>query len=269
MEIIAVDDEKIALEGLFHEIQKAVPDAGVHGFRSAQSAAEFLKEHSCDVAFLDIKMRGMNGIDFAKQLKLHNPRMNIIFTTGYDEYTKDALALHVSGYILKPVTSQKIAQEMEELRYPVAPDTKQAHGTLLKIQTFGNFEVYHNGEPLKFSRSKSKELFAYLVHKCGSSCSSKELIAVLFENRPYSVSLQKQFQTILSTMLKTLKEVGADSCIVRGRNSTALDPEKVDCDYYHFLDGKADALNSYHGEYMANYSWAEFVTGYLEQQHGN
>ena len=48
-----------------------------------------------------------------------NPRINIIFLTGHSEYTAEALALHCSGYILKPLTPEKIRQEIEHLRYPV------------------------------------------------------------------------------------------------------------------------------------------------------
>lgn len=266
MVIIAVDDEKIALEGAVDEIHKAVPKAEVHGFRSAEEAQEFLNEHSCDVAFLDIKMRGMNGIEFAKNLKVQNPKLNIIFATGYDEYTKDAFSLHASGYIMKPVTAEKIVKEIEDLRHPVKVKKQQSTIPVLRVQAFGNFEVYVNEEPLKFARSKSKELFAYLVHKCGTSCSTKELIALLFENRPYTVSLQKQYQTILSALIKTLKDVGAEDCIIRKHNQTAVDITKLDCDYYHFLEGNPAALNAYAGEYMANYSWAEFVMGYLDKK---
>lgn len=264
MVIIAVDDEKLALEGMVHEIQKVVPEGEVYGFRSAAAAREFLESHSCDVAFLDIQMRGMNGMEFAKNLKVQYPKLNIIFATGYDEYAGDAFRLHASGYIMKPVTAEKIAREMEELRHPV--EEKKIGVPILRVQTFGNFEVYVNEEPLKFARSKSKELFAYLVHKAGSSCNAQELIAILFESRTYSVSLQRQFQTIMSAMMKALKEAGVSDCIIRQHNQTCVDTAKIDCDYYRFLQGDPVAINAYTGEYMANYSWAEFVMGYLDQK---
>lgn len=268
MVIIAVDDEKIALEGLVSEIKKAVPDADVYGFRSANAALKFVLENECDVAFLDIEMREMNGLELAKVLKMNYPGINIIFSTGYDEYMKEAFGLHASGYIMKPITAQKIAEEMEYLRHPVLwqEESKTSASPLVRVKTFGNFEVYAGEENLEFPRSKSKELFAYLVHKRGTSCSTKELIGVLFENTPYTVSLQKQFQTILSTMMKTLKDAGADDCIIRGRNQTAVDISKLDCDYYHFLEGDPVAINAYTGEYMSNYSWSEFVLGYLDKK---
>ena len=83
-------------------------------------------------------MRGVSGIDVAKQLKEIIPDINIIFVTGYDEYTKDAMAMHASGYIEKPVTAGKVRKETEDLRYPLPAENEPR----LKFQCFGNFEVY-------------------------------------------------------------------------------------------------------------------------------
>ncbi len=46
--------------------------------------------------------------------------------------------------------------------------------------------------------------------------------------------------------------------LLRGFNSLAVVPEKLDCDYYRFLEGDPEAVNRYHGDYMPQYSWAEF-----------
>ncbi|MGM9587371.1 MAG: LytR/AlgR family response regulator transcription factor, partial [Candidatus Limivicinus sp.] len=69
MQIIAVDDERLALEALVDSIEKAVPDAVVCGFRDPVRVMEHLRDHSCDVAFLDIKMRGMTGLELARRVK--------------------------------------------------------------------------------------------------------------------------------------------------------------------------------------------------------
>ena len=73
-------------------------------------------KNGCDVAFPDIHMRGMNGVEVAKELKKINPKMNIIFVTGFSEYTGDAMRLHASGYIMKPVTKEKVEAELSDLR---------------------------------------------------------------------------------------------------------------------------------------------------------
>lgn len=123
-----------------------------------------------------------------------------------------------------------------------------------------------DGVPVRFARSKAKELFAYLIHKRGSGCSVKEIAALLFEDRPYTISVQKQVQTVISTMMRALREAGVSECIVRGYNRISVDPAKVDCDYYRFLKWDLSAVNAYTGEYMSNYSWAEFTVGYLNSK---
>ncbi|MDD3369350.1 MAG: response regulator [Lachnospiraceae bacterium] len=108
MRIIAVDDERIALEGLISAIKKVVPEE-IRGFRSSEEALQYVKNNPVDVAFLDIEMREMNGVTLAKHLKAICHSINIIFTTGYGEYRECAFALHASGYVTKPVTPEKIS----------------------------------------------------------------------------------------------------------------------------------------------------------------
>ena len=97
MRILCIDDEPLALEMLEEAIQEAKPDADVKAFRKQSELLEEAQQNGCDIAFLDIHMRGMNGVELAKQLKEINPKMNIIFVTGYDEYTGDAMQLRAIG----------------------------------------------------------------------------------------------------------------------------------------------------------------------------
>lgn len=68
-----------------------------------------MQENPCDIAFLDIRMRSMTGLELARKLKDIHPKINIIFVTGYDEYAGEAMRLHASGYIEKPVTEEKFS----------------------------------------------------------------------------------------------------------------------------------------------------------------
>ena len=88
MTIYAVEDEVIALNGLVDKIRKVKPEAEVRGFKLAVEALEYAERFLCDVAFVDIKMRDMDGVSFAQKLISLNPKVNIIFTTGYSEYMK-------------------------------------------------------------------------------------------------------------------------------------------------------------------------------------
>ena len=121
MTILAVDDEKLALEGLMRSIRAAAPEADVRGFRDPEEALRFAETIPLYAVFLDIEMRGMDGITLAKQLLQTEPKTNIIFTTGYGEYAGRAFDLHASGYIMKPVTEEKVRRELSALRYRAVP----------------------------------------------------------------------------------------------------------------------------------------------------
>lgn len=261
MRIIAADDERPALEMLTEAIQQAKSDAEVASFLKAGEILPYVEEHGCDIAFLDIRMRSVSGVEIAMKIKAIQPKANIIFVTGYGEYASDAMKMHASGYIEKPVTPEKIKKELDDLRYPVVG---KAH-CLLKAVCFGNFDVYTlDGNPVHFERSKAKECLAYLICKSGSSSSIREIASILFENEPYDKNHANYMQKIISSMMRSLKTVGAEQMIQKHFNRLSVDTEKLDCDYYQFQNGDEQMQKRYHGLFMAQYSWAEYINGYLE-----
>lgn len=250
MKILAVDDEKIALEGLENSIKKAVPQAEIYSFRKPEEALKFCTERPCDIAFLDIEMRGINGIDLARDIQQLYPKTNIIFITGYMNYTIDAFEIHASGYVNKPVTAEKIRTEMQNLRYKISEKK-------LEVQCFGNFDVFHNGQPLKFSRSKTKELFAYLVDRRGASANTNQLCAVLWDEKEDSPSVKSMFRMLVQDLKRTLSKINAEDVLIARHNSFSVNTELIDCDYYQYLSSDTNIDKRYNGEYMLQYSWAE------------
>ena len=302
MEILCVDDEMLSLELLEQAVHEAVPNAKVHAFRKPKEALAFVEEAgSLDIAFLDIDMRGMTGVELGELLKAKLPCLNIVVVTAFSDYTGDAMKMRASGYVFKPVTKEKIEAEIENLRYsiaenlggtshpsvnaaspevfdydnlpagmavasPASPDA-DVNGAKLKIQCFGSFEVFADGKPVKFSRSLAKEVLAYLVERRGSTCTIRELSAVLFEDEPFTNTKRSYVQSIISSLMKSLDEVGAKDCVVKSYNSISIAPEKIDCDFYKFLAGDRDAQLSYLGEFMSQYSWAENTNAALSMTH--
>lgn len=254
MKIIAVEDEIIALEGILAILNEAAPGADIHGFRYGEDAIEYCKKENIDVAFLDIQLGEMTGIEVGDKLIEINPKINVIFTTGFGSYRDVAFSMHASGYITKPVTLDKVKRELADLRRPV--ETNKA----VRVKTFGNFEVYINNKPVAFKYNKTKELFAYLVDRKGSLCSFREILTVLFEDddghENYLKSLRRDLLDVFTQ--NNLRDV-----IVSQRGSIAIDPEKLDCDYYDYQEGKPTA--PFMGEYMLQYSWAETTCARLDQ----
>ena len=260
MKILAIDDNGPALKLLTKSIAEARPLSEIFPFRKPSELLVFAKDNLCDIAFLDIKMWGMNGLALAKELKEINPKINIIFVTAYSKYASDAFGLYPSGYVLKPVTKEAVEREIENLRYPI--DSKSS--ARVYAQTFGHFEVFSCGTPLSFKYSKTKELLAYLIDRNGAAVTANELCAVLWEEKADTENLKAYQRKLVSDLIRTLKESAADDIIIKKRNSIAVIPEKIVCDSYGFMKGDLGFVNAYAGQYMAQYSWAETAAWYKE-----
>ncbi len=260
MNIIAVDDEGIALRLLISSIREAVPNAQVQGFASGEEALAFGGGRLCEVAFLDIDMTDMDGIVLARRLKQVNPKVNIIFVTAYKKYAMEALSLHSSGYVMKPATKEKIEHELENLRHPVS--MQAAHKVW--IRCFGNFEVFADGEPIKFTYSKTKELLAFLVDRKGAFCSNGEIIAALWGDEGNSTKKSSYLRDLRADLLATFTAYGVEGSIRKQRGMMAVSLDKIACDYYDWMQGDIQAINAYRGEYMSQYSWGEFTLGGIE-----
>jgi len=265
MRILALDDSEPALKLLAGAIKEASPGADVVAFGKPSELLEYAKANDSDVAFLDIQMWGTSGLAVAKKLKDLFSRINIIFVTAFSEYASEAFELYPSGYILKPVTKEAIERELDNLRHPV--DSKSS--AKLFAQTFGNFDIFSYGTPLKFSYSKTKELLAYLIDRNGASANMNELCAILWENEEDSKNLKAYLRKLIRDLITVLSAIGADNAVIKHYNSIAIAPDKIVCDSYEFIKGNPTYVNIYSGQYMAQYSWAEGTTGFMENLSAN
>jgi two-component SAPR family response regulator len=265
MFVLALDDEKYALESLSEQLKLIFCEAEIKEETKPSEAlcwAENLAERGEELsyAFLDIQMRGMNGLEVAARLKDLHPRVVVFFCTAYSEYAYDAFSLCAKGYLLKPIEAKEIERVLDEM----VSDWRDSQNPLpkdIRIQTFGNFGVFVDGELLAFEREKAKELLAYLVDRHGAPVTTAQIATVLWEEA-YDRKLKNKTTAIVSSLRSTLKNAGIESILIKTWNNLAIDVSKVKCDSYDFEKGDLIAINSFHGEYMSNYSWAEFTTGH-------
>lgn len=120
MRVLIVDDEKLIAEDLKNEVNMLYPDYAVEAVTSAEDALELVKKKEYDVAMLDIDMAGMDGLTLARKILAIYPAINIIFVTGYSEYSLEAHELYCSAFLLKPVGERKLKKAFENLRKPIA-----------------------------------------------------------------------------------------------------------------------------------------------------
>ena len=104
MNCIIVDDEPLAREGVKLLVDTA-PQLDYSGsFGNAQSASQFMDTNPVDLIFLDIKMPGVSGIEFARTIP---HRTLIIFTTAYAEYAIDSYEVEAVDYLIKPIGEER------------------------------------------------------------------------------------------------------------------------------------------------------------------
>ena len=262
MRIFAVDDEALARMLLCKAIRTAAPDAELEEFSDPQEVLRRAEEISCDVAFLDITMRSMTGLELAKRLLALHPNVNVIFATGYREYMGEAWDLMASGFITKPVTAEKVQTQLQNLRRPVTVSAYPVKEKRVQVQCFGNFEIFVDGMPLHFQYEKSRELLAYLVDRKGAECSTGEMCAVLWEDDRYHGAY---FQQLRKDIIHVLQQADCAQILSTARGKLAIVPKEISCDYYDFLDGAPDGQKKFRGEYMTQYSWAEYMVPTLTE----
>lgn len=240
MEILVADDEQLILEGLVSLIEEIVPEAKIHAFHKVSLLKEYIQKHTVDIAFLDIEMGATNGIVIAKELKLINPKVNIIFVTGYSEYMETAFSMHASGYIKKPFSKEEIKDELDNLRFPI----KKVKDNILQVQCFGNFEVSINGKNLRFERTKTKEFLAYLIDQRGNAVTSAKIRIVLWEEATNDQNTAIYFQKLKKDLITTLKKEGIEDIFIKSWNNYSIDPTKISCDYYDWLNNKPEGIQA-------------------------
>lgn len=117
--VIMVDDRKIFLAGAIPILEEVLPNAIISGFFRPSEAIEYAKANQIALAFLDIELGKINGLDLCKIFFEINPRTNVIFLTNYVEYSFDAWSTGASGFILKPITVEGVQKVLKNLRHPI------------------------------------------------------------------------------------------------------------------------------------------------------
>lgn len=118
MNIIILDNHKLIIKEIRRQVLSVLPAAECVCFTKQREAIEHVKKNRVDVALLDVDMPGLNGIEVAELMCQINPRLNIIFITGFPEYALQAFTVPVSDFIVKPVSEDALRASFQKLRFP-------------------------------------------------------------------------------------------------------------------------------------------------------
>lgn len=255
---ILVDDELWSMEQF--ELECMNTDIELLGkFESAKEALSFAGKHEIDLAFLDVEMPDMNGIMLGKKLREIKHDMIVIYVSGYEQYLKEAIFdVKADYYLLKPYSHEDITDILNRARYLSGRLQKR-----VRVHTFGAFDVFVDGELVKFTNQKAKELLALCIDNCGGEVAMKEAVALLWEDRDYDEKVKGLYRKALTYLRTILKEYGVENIFESKRGSCHVNRQEISCDYFDVLEGKNIKDTLFDGRYMTNYSWGEETCGRL------
>ncbi len=243
MKIIIVDDEIAALHLFLDKIINKT-DITYQFFKDdMNSIIEYVKNNDVSLAFLDIYMPNINGIDVARNLIKVNPNIKIVFVTGFivkNEELED-IKDNVIGIINKPIKEV----ELEKYLYEIAKVEKK-----LVVNMYGSFDCFINGRVVSFSSAKSKELFALLLALNGKSLDMNLAITYLWPDKEIEKA-KILYRDAVWRLRHTLKEIDFN-CVIFARALLQLNKEGIDCDYWNDINNniKSDKI------LLISYDWA-------------
>jgi DNA-binding LytR/AlgR family response regulator len=190
---LIADDEAPMRDQLRLRLQEAWPELRIVAeAANGLEAVALAEQHRPDIAFLDIRMPGMGGIEAARQLY---PRCHIVFATAYDQYAVDAFEQGAIDYLLKPVSPERLATTRERLGKRLARAPQDIGAQLAQL-----------GNLLRDGGARRPNYLRWIQAQVGSSLRMISTREVLFFQ---SEDKYTRVQTATAELLirKTLKEL--------------------------------------------------------------
>jgi DNA-binding LytR/AlgR family response regulator len=129
---IVADDEPRLADYLKQRLAVLWPELAIAGIAAnGPQAQALIASEAPDIAFLDIRMPGLTGLDVARAA---GPDVHVVFVTAYDQYAVDAFDREAIDYLLKPVTDERLAQTVERLKRRLEEGGPKAPGLQAALQ---------------------------------------------------------------------------------------------------------------------------------------
>ncbi|MBO5610318.1 MAG: response regulator [Eubacterium sp.] len=251
--ILVVENEKDKLDNTCEMIKKQRGNEEIKSFDNSPAALKFARKNKVEIAFIDVKLPEMDGFVLGQYLKDLNKYVNLIYITDDKADAFGAMEIRASGCMLEPATDKTLKKEFDELRFK----NDRAKKTKVFAQTFGNFDLFVDGKPIQFKYSKTKEILALLINNRGSQTTNGEIIASLWEDDEDSKA--SYLSNLRQDLQNTLMSLGISDILVKQRGSMGIAVDMIECDLYDWLEKKKESRYHYLGDYMNQYSWAEYV----------
>ncbi|WP_181700612.1 LytTR family DNA-binding domain-containing protein [Nocardia sp. GTS18] len=151
LRVLAVDDEKPALDELVYLLNEQVGVGEVHGASEATGALRVLRAHPVDAVFLDIDMPGLTGMELAGILSEFAEPPAVVFVTAHDDHAVAAFDLGAVDYLLKPLRAARLAEAVRRIAaaraaVPASPPEQTHPSEVIPVELGGVTTLVHRAD---------------------------------------------------------------------------------------------------------------------------
>jgi DNA-binding LytR/AlgR family response regulator len=196
---IVAEDETLLRESLVALLRDVWPELEIVAeCEDGGSALEAIAEHQPDVAFLDIRMPGMTGLEVAAAATETSPQSQIVFVTAYNQYAIDAFEKGAIDYLLKPVARDRLVATMRRVQARAAAGSHDAGAVADLIRRLGAALPRNAREPLAWiTASTGKDTRLILVDD----------VAYFRADNKYTVVMTAEGEALLRTPIRELLDL--------------------------------------------------------------
>jgi DNA-binding LytR/AlgR family response regulator len=196
---IVAEDETLLRESLVALLREVWPDLDIVAeCEDGGSALEAIATHQPDVAFLDIRMPGMTGLEVAAAATEASPTSQIVFVTAYNQYAIDAFEKGAVDYLLKPVARDRLVATMHRVQARAASGSHDPSALAELIRRLGATLPRSSREPLVWiTASTGKETRLILVDD----------VAYFRADNKYTVVVTAEGEALLRKPIRELLEM--------------------------------------------------------------
>jgi two-component SAPR family response regulator len=247
--VILVEDETFVLTYMVKMLKGFLELSVEAAFSSPEEVLDSFDTLNVDVAFLDIEMPRMNGLELARKLTEKKHDLQIIFTTAYSKYAVDAFGVEAIDYLLKPINTDDILRVIKRLNKNKPKPAKIEEENAVykeelikpcKIRCFGRFEIKdETNQIIKWPTKKAEEVFAYFLMHQGSYINKWELLDKFWPDMEEERGFHNLYNTIYR-IKQVIKSLPASPAIEKINDGYVLKAEELytDIDNLKIIDEK-------------------------------
>lgn len=205
---IIAEDEPILRQQLSAKLKKLWPQLEqLAAVGDGEAALEAIATHSPTIAFLDIQMPEMTGVEVAQSLAANRDmRTHVVFVTAFDQYAVQAFEAGAIDYVLKPYTEERLSSTVERLRARLGEDNEGANESKPSGGVAPPQDLAAMLASLAASLNPGAEKLRWIKANIGQNLRLIPIEDVLFfqSDEKYTLVATKEFDALIKTPIKEL-----------------------------------------------------------------